>query len=186
MMNNKSLPIKLHLGCGTKFIPGFIHIDVVEDVHINHQASACELPYPNDSVELIYASHILEHFGRWEIRSVLNEWYRVLAPGGILRLAVPDFAACAKIYYEEGLKDGLTGLVGLICGGQRNEYDFHKMIFDEAFLTGELLAQGFREVYRWDWRLTEHADMDDYSQAYIPHMDKEHGSLMSLNLEAVK
>ncbi len=178
--------IKLHLGCGSKYIPGFIHIDVIEGDHIDHQASVCILPYPDDSADLIYASHVLEHFGRFEMRNLLREWCRVLAPGGILRLAVPDFTACAKIYYEEGLKDGLSGLIGLICGGQRNEYDFHKMIFDEPFLTGELFASGFREVRRWDWRLTEHADIDDYSQAYIPHLDKENGTLMSLNLEAVK
>ncbi len=179
-------PLKLHLGCGSKFIPGFIHVDVIAGDHIHHQGSVCELPYPDCSVELIYASHVLEHFGRFEMHDVLREWYRVLAPGGILRLAVPDFAACAKIYYEEGLKDGLTGLIGLVSGGQRNEYDFHKMIFDEPFMARELLSLGFSEVRRWDWRLTEHADIDDYSQAYIPHLDKEHGTLMSLNLEAVK
>ena len=178
--------MKLHLGCGPKYIPGFTHVDVIGGDHIHHQGTVSELPFPDDSADLIYASHILEHFSRLDIQKVLCEWYRVLRPGGILRIAVPDFSACAKIYYEEGLKDGLTGLVGLICGGQRNEYDFHKMIFDEPFLTGELLALGFREVRRWDWRLTEHASIDDYSQAYIPHLDKKHGTLMSLNLEAVK
>lgn len=185
-MSSLSSNLKLHLGCGSKFIPGFIHIDVVENEHIHHQGSVCKLPYEDQSVSLIYASHVLEHFGRWEMHDVLHEWYRVLVPGGVLRLAVPDFAACAKIYYEEGLKDGLTGLVGLICGGQRNEYDFHKMIFDEAFLTEELHKCGFLVVRRWDWRLTEHANVDDYSQAYIPHLDKTHGTLMSLNLEAEK
>jgi len=178
--------LKLHLGCGTKYIPGFVHIDVIEAAHIHHQSSVCELPYPDKSVYLIYASHLLEHFGRWELHDVLQEWFRVLMPGGILRLAVPDFAACARIYYEEGLKDGLSGLIGLICGGQRNKYDFHKMIFDEPFLTKLLQDVGFIEVRRWDWRLTEHANIDDYSQAYIPHLDKEHGMLMSLNLEAIK
>jgi predicted SAM-dependent methyltransferase len=136
------------------------------------------------SVSLIYASHVLEHFGRYAYQDVLKEWFRVLAPGGILRLSVPDFAACAAIYYESGLVDGLSGLVGLVVGGQRNEYDFHKMVFDEAFLRRELAAIGFREVRRWDWRATEHAHIDDYSQAYIPHLDKQGGRLMSLNLEA--
>lgn len=138
------------------------------------------------SVSLIYASHVLEHFGRHAYKAVLKEWFRVLKPGGILRLSVPDFAACAAIYYEDGLASGLSGLVGLIIGGQRNEHDFHKMIFDEDFLRNDLLDIGFREVRRWDWRATEHADVDDYSQAYIPHLHKEDGKLMSLNIEAVK
>jgi len=185
-MDTISSPIKLHLGCGSKYIPGFIHIDVIEGDHIHHQCSVCKLPYSDGSVDLIYACHILEHFGRWEIHDVLHEWYRVLKTGGVLRLAVPDFSACAEIYYKDGLKNGLTGLIGLICGGQRNEYDFHKMIFDEPFLTKELLDLGFRDVRRWDWRQTEHSNIDDFSQAYIPHLDKEKGALMSLNLEAVK
>lgn len=138
------------------------------------------------TVSLIYASHVLEHFGRFQYTSVLAEWCRVLKPDGVLRLAVPDFAACAAIYYEQGLADGLSGVVGLISGGQRGEYDYHKMIFDEPFLRDALLTIGFREVRRWDWRTTEHRDVDDYSQAYLPHLHKDDGRLMSLNLEAVK
>lgn len=186
MSVTKSHAVKLHLGCGSKYIPGFIHIDVIADDHIHHQGSICELPYEENSVDLIYASHVLEHFGRQDVPNVLKEWHRVLKPAGVLRIAVPDFAACAKIYYEEGLKDGLTGLIGLICGGQRDNYDYHKMVFDEPFLAALLLKTGFHEVRRWDWRLTEHAHIDDYSQAYLPHMDKERGTLMSLNLEALK
>jgi hypothetical protein len=60
------------------------------------------------------------------------------------------------------------------------------MIFDEEFLRRNLLDIGFREVRPWDWRSTEHTQVDDYSQAYIPHLQKETGRLMSLNIEAVK
>jgi predicted SAM-dependent methyltransferase len=149
-------------------------------------ASVERLPLRDACASLVYASHILEHFDRKSYRRVLAEWLRILEPGGVLRLAVPDFAACAALYYEKGLEDGLSGLVGLIVGGQRDPYDFHKMIFDEDLLRRALLETGFREVRRWDWRRTEHAHVDDYSQAYLPHLRKEDGRHMSLNLEAVK
>lgn len=178
---------KLHLGCGQRHIPGFCNIDVQPGDTVDRVARIEQLDFvPANSVELIYACHVLEHFGRGQIRDVLAEWRRVLEPGGVLRLAVPDFAACCKIYYEQGLVDGLTGLIGLVAGGQRHDHDYHKMIFDEPFLTTTLLAIGFKEVRRWDWRATEHAGIDDYSQAYLPHRDKENGLHMSLNLEAVK
>lgn len=182
-----SLVVKLHLGCGSKFIPGFEHIDSTHHRHLTHCADVSHLPmYSDCSVDLIYASHVLEHFGRGEFLGVLQEWYRLLRPGGILRLAVPDFAAVAALYYEQGLVDGLTGLVGLVSGGQRDATDYHKMIFDEELLGRSLLQVGFASYRRWDWRSTEHADIDDYSQAYLPHLDKINGRLMSLNLEGVK
>ena len=117
---------------------------------------------------------------------MLREWHRVLAPDGVLRIAVPDFAAVVEMYAHEGLKDGKSGLVGLICGGQRDEFDYHKVIFDEPFMTYLLTKIGYRDVHRWDWRTTEHAHIDDFSQSYLPHMDKQNGRLMSLNLEALK
>lgn len=177
--------MKLHLGCGRRFIPGFVHVDLVEAGHVAIVADVARLPIPDGAAELIYASHVLEHFGRNEYRKVLKEWFRVLDPGGVLRLSVPDFSACAALYYEGGLSD-LSGLTGLLVGGQRDEYDFHKMVFDEITLSRDLMETGFRKVVRWDWRKTEHSEVDDYSQAYIPHMAKDIGRLMSLNLEGVK
>jgi len=186
MMDNPP-PIRLHIGCGTRVIPGFKNVDIQEFPHVDHIASAENLNFAADtSIDLIYSSHVLEHYGRTEFMAVLREWYRVLKIGGVLRISVPDFQACAKLYYENGLENGLSGLIGLICGGQRDEYDFHKMIFDEPFLTKALYDVGFKTVQTWDWKNTEHAYIDDYSQAYIPHMEKETGLQMSLNLQAKK
>jgi hypothetical protein len=57
-------------------------------------------------------------------------------------------------------------------------------VYDFESLRSTLQTAGFREVRRYDWRDTVHKDFDDYSQAYIPHMDKEAGRLISLNVEA--
>ncbi len=179
--------MKLHLGCGSRHIPGFVHVDIVPHPHVDHVQSVDRLGFLADgSASLIYASHVLEHFGRQEVPRVLREWHRVLRQGGVLRLAVPDFAAVAQIYLREGFADGYTGLIGLVCGGQRDQWDFHKVIFDRTFLTRLLSEAGFREVRTWDWRATEHAHIDDFSQAYLPHLDKQSGQLMSLNLEGIK
>ena len=113
---------KLHLGCGSVFIPGFTHVDVAEYDHVDYLQDVRDLSFiPENSAELVYSSHVLEHFGRWEVGDIIKEWYRVISPDGILRLAVPDFAACAKLYYEQGLRDGLSGLIGLVSGGQKDQ-----------------------------------------------------------------
>src|SRR5947209_634677 len=160
--------MKLHLGCGSKYIPGFVHADIQEYPHVDYRVPVNQLSFaPDNSVDLIYACHVLEHFGRHEVDQVLGEWYRVLRKGGILRVAVPDFKAVVSNYQETA---NLSELVGLVSGGQRNEYDFHKMVFDEQLLRERLLKAGFTSVTRYDWQNTEHAWLDDYSQAYLPHM----------------
>ncbi|NQU33323.1 MAG: methyltransferase domain-containing protein [Bacteroidetes bacterium] len=176
--------MKLHLGCGQKYIDGFVHVDLLDFEHIDYQLPIDDLSFADDcTVELIYAAHVLEHTGRSGFKNVLKEWYRVLKPEGILRIAVPDFEACVK-HYQKTHK--LQDILGLLIGGQKDEYDYHKMIFDEQMLKEALVGIGFKDVKRYDWRKTSHSDIDDFSQAYLPHMQKETGTLMSLNLEAIK
>lgn len=177
---------KLHLGCGAKEIPGWFHVDVLDFPHIDHRGPVQDLSFiASGTVELIYASHVLEHFGRKTYMDVLREWRRVLKPGGILRLAVPDFGAAVMLYVSGRLPRGIEDVRGLVCGGQRDQYDFHGMIFDEVSLSRALRDAGFSSTRRWNWRTTEHAMIDDYSQAYIPHMDKDNGTLVSLNIEGI-
>ena len=186
-MKKTLLPTKLHVGCGRVYIPGFLHIDIQPAPHIDMVAEADNLEeIADDTVELLYACHILEHFDRWHYKRALAEWFRVLKLGGVLRLSVPDFAACVTVYSKVGIVGGPSSILGLICGGQRDSFDFHKMLFDRGSLSKALSDVGFKEIRDWDWRATEHTQVDDYSQAYLPHLDKQNGTQMSLNIEAVK
>jgi predicted SAM-dependent methyltransferase len=179
---------KLYLGCGERFLPGFVHIDLADFPHVDHRHDIRTLPMiADDSVGLIYSSHAFEYFDRTEIIDVLAEWKRVLHPHGILRVAVPDFEALAGIYARD---HDLSRIIGPIFGRWQipgtAETIYHRTIYDFAALKTVLESAGFRDVRRYDWRETIHKDHDDYSQAYIPHMDKVHGTLISLNVEATK
>lgn len=91
--------IKLHLGCGKRHIPGFVHIDAIDYPHVDHVATIDNLSFIGDgTVDLIYNCHVLEHFKRREVAKVLTEWKRVLKPGGTLRISVPDFARLCEVY----------------------------------------------------------------------------------------
>jgi predicted SAM-dependent methyltransferase len=176
--------MKLHLGCGKRYIPGFVHIDAVDYPHVDHVATIDNLSFiPDSSVDLIYNCHVLEHFKRRDVRRVLQEWHRVLKPGGILRISVPDFAKLCEVYQKYGQLDLV---IGALFRRQDYLYNIHYNVFDFATLKRELESAGFTDVRRYDWRETEHAHIDDYSQAYIPHMDKENGILISLNVECTK
>ena len=122
--------------------------------------------------------------GDIEVFDVVSEWYRVLAPGGHAASRRARLRHRHTDYYLE--HGDIRDVLGLIMGGQTTAYDYHKVIFDETSL-GELLADvGFRSIQRYDWRETDHAWLDDFSQAYLPHMDKDGGTLVSLNVEAIK
>ena len=175
---------KLHLGCGHKILKGFINIDIRLDLGADIIDDVSKLnSIEDDSVDLIYVCHVLEHFGRSEYLSALKRWYAVLSNGGVLRISVPDFENVVNMY-NSGYP--LKSLMGFLYGGQTYEYNYHYIAFDFNTLKDDLESIGFKDVRLWDWRTTEHSDIDDYSQAYIPHMDKDSGVLMSLNVEAIK
>ena len=174
---------RLHIGPGNTYLPGWINVDVFSSVKADLYSSALSLPYPREFFDLIYASHVLEHFTRHFVLAALNHWRDLLKPGGILRLSVPDFEAICKYYTAT---QDLQSVMGLLYGGQDSILNAHQVAFDQNTLMEELRKVGFSTATPWDWRQTDHLDFDDYSQAYLPHMDKENGLLMSLNLEAIK
>ena len=180
--------MKLHLGCDKRFIPGFVHIDLADFSHIDHRHDIRSLPMIGDaSVDLIYVCHALEYFDRVEVDEILKEWCRTLKPGGVLRLAVPDFNALVTVYQKTG---DLSRIIGPLFGRWpipgSDLTIYHRTVYDFKALGGVLEKAGFGEVRCYDWRETIHKDYDDYSQAYYPHMDKEKGLSISLNVEAVK
>lgn len=174
---------KLHLGCGTKRLPGYVNVDILPGPAVDVIGDLRKLDYPDASVDMIYSCAAIEHFGRREWVDLLREWARVLKPGALLRVSTMDFEACVARYLE---KRNMTELLGLLIGGQKDDYDWHGMIFDFDTIREGLHQAGFENVRRYDWRKTDIGEMgiDDYSQAYLPHMDKEHGRLMMLNVEA--
>jgi len=176
--------VNLHIGCGKRYIPGFTHVDIRKLPHVDYVTSADRLDmFADNSVDLIYNCRVLEHFRRYQIEDVLREWYRVFKPGGILRLAVPDFEKLVEVYLKT--KD-LKLVMGPLYGRQDYPENTHFVAFDYSSLIEILAKVGFKNIRRYDWHQTIHKDYDDYSQAYIPHMDKEQGTLIRLNIEAEK
>ena len=182
--------LQLHLGCWHRIIPGFVNVDLCDFDHIDVKAGIDDLSAFDDaSATLSYASHAFEYFDRQQAVGVLAEWARVLAPGGTLRLAVPDFDALIEVYKRTG---AVERVLGPLYG--RMEIDtqdgpatlYHKTVYTFDSLAKLLTENGFANARRYDWRDTIHRDHDDHSQAYFPHMDKENGLLISLNVEATR
>jgi len=178
--------MKLHLGCGNRFLPGYFHMDLCTFPHVNLVHDVRDLSmFTDDSIELIYASHIIEHFDRKEVVHILKEWRRVLTPKGILRLATPNFDVLISLY-NNGCE--FTKIAGPLYGRWDTNFG-HKTIYTQDSLYNLLSDAKFDSIIEWDWHnifTGELQGYDDYSKAYIPHMDFENGTLISLNVEAKK
>ncbi len=142
--------------------------------------------FKNNSVDLIYASHVIEYFDKNTVVELLSEWHRVLKIGGLLRIAVPNFKVIASLYTsgDYSLESFIGPLYGRMSMGDSTIY--HKHVYDFKTLKKLLSTCQFKDYRLYDWRDTEHSNFDDHSQAYLPHMDKENGTLISLNVECNK
>jgi len=179
---------KLHLGCWHRNFPGFINVDLCDMPHINYKSNINKLPFiENSEIDLIYCSHAFEYFDLVEAKDVLKEWKRVLKTDGVLRLAVPNFDALVEVYKQTNNINKILGpLYGRMEINNGNNTLYHKTCYDFSSLKFLLEENGFKNVGLYDWRETEHSKYDDHSQAYFPHMDKENGILVSLNIECQK
>lgn len=173
--------MKLHLGCWNRFLPGYINIDIKGE-GVDMKADIRELPFNDASVDEIYASHVLEHFGRHEFKAVLKEWARVLKPGAGIYIAVPDVDSAIDYYHKHG---DFKLLYGQFWGGQRDEYDHHKFGYTLKTLSEYLIEAGFMDPERYDTFEYLPEGFDDFSKSYLPHMDFS-GHLLSLNVKATK
>lgn len=132
--------LRLNLGAGDTDIPGYLPVDrkFGQEVY--------PLEYPNDAVDEIRASHVLEHFAHGEVSEVVNHWVDKLKPGGCLKIAVPDFHWIAAKY----LKGEPIPLQGFLMGGQVDENDFHKCAFDRESLHKIMANAGLERIGPWD------------------------------------
>jgi hypothetical protein len=130
----------LNVGAGSVVIDGYTPLD------IKTGTEAGKLPYADESVDEVYASHVLEHIARADTISTLREWIRVLKPGGIIRVAVPDMELWAK-WVVEGKHD--FDMAGIAYGGQIDADDFHRNAFNGATLAGLFRELGLISVRKF-------------------------------------
>lgn len=134
----------------------------------------------------VYISHVLEHFlhpGREMLAEkgsviyVLKGINKMLKPGGVVRVAVPDFRALSRVYIEKNYSL-YPRLLERICGGQIYPEDLHRCVFDKDLLVACLHEAGFEEIKEW-------APFDVLS-GHDSSSDCIEGISVSLNLVATK
>lgn len=110
-------PRTLNLGAGGEYDPYEISVDLRDEPNITYKRDIRNLPEDwKEQFDLVKASHVLEHFGYEQTQAILSEWARVVKPGGMLQIIVPDMQAFAEQIVSAA--DGEAGYVDLpILGG---------------------------------------------------------------------
>lgn len=93
--------MRLNLGCQLHYFEGWTNIDIVgddKDWKVDIVADVTKLPFEDNSVDFIYAGHLVEHFYPNTLPDVIKEWKRVLKPGGRLVIVTPDCGAVFRDY----------------------------------------------------------------------------------------
>jgi predicted SAM-dependent methyltransferase len=94
-------PRRLQLGCGGRFHPAWVNLDL-RPLHSSVESHDVTgpLPFPDRHFDAVYHAHLLEHLPRASALPFVRECLRVLKPGGVLRVVVPDLEQIARLYLE--------------------------------------------------------------------------------------
>jgi SAM-dependent methyltransferase len=134
--------VGLNLGCGTLLIKGLTNCDLYNP-KANKKLDALDLSeYKDESVDLIEAHHLLEHFTYVEREKALKEWYRVLHPRGYLIISCPDMSNILRFFLALE-KVNWHAIELYIYGGQETPGQFHKSCYSPDYLTYLLQKSGF-------------------------------------------
>lgn len=150
------LPVKLHLGCGPNVWDNWINVegpyavDLDERIVLHDLESGLDIP--DNCVDEIFTSHVIEHIMPNEVPSMLKEWLRVLKPGGFVATEWPDLLKCCTnivndpslIYTEDSKleKRAVAGIFGRI-GKYQDPAMLHKWGYSEESMIRLKKSVGF-------------------------------------------
>jgi SAM-dependent methyltransferase len=147
-----------------------------------------KLPLKSEVVNFIYCSHVLEHLERWQALHVLKESFRVLIPGGLIRIAVPDLDYICRNYLES--KSNSTkqtraaqeacillwghrkdvAPAGFLSKWVRKFIRGHEWAYDEHEMALLLSEAGFKNIKKQSFRTGEVPDIDRLDlESHVPH-----------------
>lgn len=165
--------IKLNVGCGTDYKEGWVNIDNNSDNNIKkldlHWDLRNPLPFPEQSIDFIFNEHFMEHLTPEEARYVMPDLMRVLKPGGVMRVAMPDLGVIVNNYVHVPLdKDPTIQEFHMDSIKTRAEWiniSFrswgHKWLYDWEELERRFNELGLHNIKRCKLKKSEHKELNN-------------------------
>ncbi len=136
--------MKINIGCGKKYDPRHVNVDLYESLVADQLMSAINLTFEDNTGDEIKAIQIIEHLSFFESIYALSEFYRILKSGGVLIIETPDLKRACESYINstnEQKKEVLGWLYGIPHKGLQ-----HKLCYPPFLLTELLENVGFENI----------------------------------------
>jgi predicted SAM-dependent methyltransferase len=139
---------KLNLGCYYMYIPGFVNVDIKEEVGADLVCDLMDIKkhYKNNTVSLILISQCLEHFSLQDGRDLIGYLHDILVPGGHLIIEVPDGDDIDGKFHRGEIDKGLYDVIK--NGTPHEKHQDHKAVYTETELMRVLKFYGFKSICR--------------------------------------
>ena len=169
--------MKLHIG-GKEKKEGWKILNILKGEDVDYLGDISDLSqFKENSIDEIYASHVVEHVNQKNIKKTLAGIHRVLKDSGKFYVSVPDLDVLCRIFIAKDAPIKVKyHVMRMMFGGQTDEYDFHYFGYNFDLLSNLLKKNGFKDVER----VQKFSIFDDTSN-YAPY-----GEPISLNLIAIK
>jgi len=146
-LRRREAPLRLHVGSGDRILPGWVNIDLKPSRGVDLVADVTHgLPFHN--VAVVFAEHFLEHLDLLAAVEFLLEAYRVLVPGGKLRLSTPNLDWVWRTHHPGSASPEAALIANRAFHGWG-----HRFLWNRALLQQALEACGFTEIqwvsYGW-------------------------------------
>jgi predicted SAM-dependent methyltransferase len=145
--------LRLHLGCGERYLDGYINVDfppetqsLMDTSRVDLHADLTELAYEPQSVAEVRLHHVFEHFDRPTALRLLLDWYDWLMAGGLLVIETPDFERCARAFFMPWRRKRRGVLLRHLFGSHEAGWAVHQDGWYEAKFRRHLEALGYERL----------------------------------------
>lgn len=190
---------KLHLGCGTALLEGWLNSDYypISPKVLSLDATK-RFPLPSGQFDYVFSEHMIEHISYQGGRRMLNECHRVLKPGGKVRISTPDMRFLIDLYGtgKSAVQEGYIAWAvrTFVPDAPAYEDTFainnfvrawgHTFIYDEKTLRGSLENAGFGDITAWELNASSDPELANLEQE--DRLPSGFLRLETLTLEATK
>lgn len=134
------------------------YCSILEDNIFIHHVLSYGIPFVDESVDVVYSSHFLEHLHQHEAMHLLKETLRVLKPGGLVRICIPDLSYAICLYSLGKKKQMLSDY--FFVETKESYFARHKYMYDFELLSESLSAAGFVNIVRCSYRQGNAPDLN--------------------------